>query len=260
MAVTGGQLVDVSDFRLYLECMGAGTPTLVFEAPHGGTAAAWDPIWQSAVTLSRACRYDRAGLGRSERSPAPRTIGQLAVELDQLLVSAAVPAPYVLVGHSSGAMIARVFAGRFPHKTAGLVLVDPATEDLGVRMMPFLSEKGQRAFRESWDNPDDPEGLSYARLEEFEADARTFGRRLPDVPLVVLSSRKQEYWASIAPPWWPIEHFMRIGLELHAELARLVPQGTLILAECSGHFIHHDEPELVLDTIRRVLAAARRST
>jgi pimeloyl-ACP methyl ester carboxylesterase len=65
-------------------------------------------------------------MGWSEAGPLPRTAGRIASELHALLQAAAISPPYLLVGHSFGGFVIRIFASRYPAETAGLVLIDPA--------------------------------------------------------------------------------------------------------------------------------------
>ena len=76
--------------------------------------------------MTCACTYDRAGFGWSDAGPLPRTAGRIADELYDLLRREAVPGPYVLVGHSFGGLVMRLFQSRHPSETAGLVLIEPA--------------------------------------------------------------------------------------------------------------------------------------
>ena len=252
------RLVGVGGFRLAVECAGHGTPAIVLEAGGMATSAAWDRVWPAIAGISQACRYDRAGLGNSDRSPHPRTVRQTVSELHALLAHTAIPPPYLLVGHSFGVQIVRVFAGTYPDEVAGLVFVDGAHEDLFRHMEPYLTEEGKAAFIASWDAiPNHPEDLSYARLPEIEDGVRTIGRQLPDVPLIVLGSGNAEAWQAIAPDWWPVHHFMPVSLALHRDLATLSSRGRLIVAERSGHAIQDDEPELVVDAVREVIQLAR---
>jgi len=69
--------------------------------------------------------YDRAGLGWSDLRPMPRTADRLVEELHTLLKRAAIPPPYILVGHSFGGLTMPLFAARFSDEVAGMVLVDP---------------------------------------------------------------------------------------------------------------------------------------
>ena len=65
----------------------------------------------------------------SDLGPKPRTIHQEVFDLERLLRAAGEQGPYIVVGHSLGGMVARVFAERYARQTAGVVLVDAYSED-----------------------------------------------------------------------------------------------------------------------------------
>jgi pimeloyl-ACP methyl ester carboxylesterase len=120
-----GQMVDVGGYRLHINCIGTGSPTVVIEAGWGDSSGAWSSWVQSpAATTTRVCTYDRAGMGYSESGPLPRTAERFARELHALLSSAGEPGPYVLVGHSMGGLAVRVFAHEYAADTAGVVLIE----------------------------------------------------------------------------------------------------------------------------------------
>jgi pimeloyl-ACP methyl ester carboxylesterase len=121
-----GQLVDVGTHRLHLRCAGEGTPAVVFDAALGASSLSWSLVLPGVAAVTRACAYDRAGFGWSEGGPLPRTAGQIADELSALLRRAAVPLPCVLVGHSFGGLVMRLFAARHADAAAALVLLEPA--------------------------------------------------------------------------------------------------------------------------------------
>lgn len=120
-----GQLVDVGGRRLYLECTGSGSPTVVLQAGAGGDARAWKTLQPTIAASTRVCSYDRAGRGRSDDPPAPQDGIGIAGDLHDLLTKAGIPGPYVLVGHSSGGPYLRVYAATYPGDIAGMVLLDP---------------------------------------------------------------------------------------------------------------------------------------
>ena len=120
-----GRLIDIGGRRLHLHAAGAG-PAVVFEAALGGSSVSWSLVHPRVAEFARACAVDRGGFGWSDAAPPPRTAGIIADELSVLLERSGEPPPYVLVGHSFGGLVARIFAGRYPNRTAGLVLVDPA--------------------------------------------------------------------------------------------------------------------------------------
>lgn len=106
--------------------MGQGAPTVVFDAALGASSLSWTLVQPHVARFARTCSYDRAGFGWSERGPLPRTAGRSADELRLALDRAGEPPPYLLVGHSYGGLVMRIFAARYRADVAGLVLVDPA--------------------------------------------------------------------------------------------------------------------------------------
>ena len=142
-----GRLVDAGGFRLHLHCTGTGTPAVVLEAALGGSSISWSLVQPSVARLTRVCSYDRAGFGWSDAGPMPRTAGRVADELRVVLDRGGVPPPYVLVGHSFGGFVMRIFAARHPSDVAGLVLVDPAHPEDWVRPAPKEQIKIDRGIR-----------------------------------------------------------------------------------------------------------------
>ena len=124
-----GQLVDVGPYRLHLECLGSGGPTVILEPGGGGSAASMGLITPAVARDSRACVYDRAGRGWSDPAESPPDGAQIASDLHSLLNPAHVPGPYVLAGHSFGGLYVRTYAAKYPDEVAGLVLVDSTAAD-----------------------------------------------------------------------------------------------------------------------------------
>lgn len=120
-----GRLVDLDHHRLHLLESGTGSPTIVLEAGLMSTVLSWSNLQRELAETYRVVSYDRAGLGWSDLGPMPRTADRIVDELHTLLQQAAIPPPYVLVGHSFGGLTMPLFAARFPEEVAGVVLVDP---------------------------------------------------------------------------------------------------------------------------------------
>ena len=120
-----GRLVDLGSHRLHLLESGRGSPTILLEAGLMSTMLSWKELQRVLAGSFRVVSYDRAGLGWSELGPMPRTAERIVDELHTLLERAAIPPPYVLVGHSFGGLTMPLFAARFPDEVAGMVLVDP---------------------------------------------------------------------------------------------------------------------------------------
>ncbi|MCY9805915.1 alpha/beta hydrolase [Vibrio scophthalmi] len=121
------QMVDVGNHKINLLLLGNGKPTVVFDSGFSDTLDAWSKIQPEISKYATTISYDRAGLGRSEVGPSPRSAEQIAIELKTALDSVNVRPPYILVGWSGGGLFQTVFAARYPNDVASLILVDPAT-------------------------------------------------------------------------------------------------------------------------------------
>lgn len=126
-----GKLVGIGGYRLHLNCAGRSGkgPAVVLIAGSGDFSFDWSLVQPGVSRFARVCSYDRAGLAWSDPGPTPRTMKQDAYELHTLLAVAGIKAPYVLVGHSIGGLIARVYGEQYPKEVAGMVLVDPTHEE-----------------------------------------------------------------------------------------------------------------------------------
>lgn len=297
-----GRLIDAGGVRLYLHAVGSGGPVVVLDAALGATSLSWLLVQDAVARFARTCSYDRAGLGWSARGPLPRTAGRIAEELRVLLENAGEAPPYLLVGHSFGGLVMRVFAGRWPELTAGLVLVDPAQPEDWVRPAPkeqMAIDQGVRLCRR---------GYVAARLgiARLVATLVGMGALTPAWRLVRLVSRgavtrRDGLWAPMLklPPgtrgplrrfWSQAKFYEALGSQIEnistsaAEtlataaggygdlplvtisstdpgdyrirqqdaLARLSTRGRHVVASNSGHWIPLDQPDLVVDVIRKM--------
>lgn len=126
-----GKRVDIGDGRhLNLRCSGEGASTVVLEAGFGADSMAWAAVQPLLATHARVCAYDRAGYGFSDAGPLPRNVEAEAADLHALVHAAHLATPVVLVGHSIGSNIVRIYDQRHPQDVAALVLVDPPPQGL----------------------------------------------------------------------------------------------------------------------------------
>ena len=124
-----GQAINIGGRTLNLYCSGAGSPTVILETGGNGPGYEWTSVQTKLANFTRACWYDRAGVGWSDPPRSPRTSATVVSDLHEMLGRAAVPPPYVLVGASIGGEYARIYTSRYPHDVAGLVFVDSSHPD-----------------------------------------------------------------------------------------------------------------------------------
>jgi pimeloyl-ACP methyl ester carboxylesterase len=275
-------MVDVGDYSMHLYCTGeGGAPTVVMDSGLGGTVLDWQLVQPEVAQFARVCTYDRAGMGWSEPGAQPRTSQQIVEELHALLGNAGVQGPYVLVGHSFGGTNVQLYASQYPNEVAGMVLVDSATEDemlvtlteelrgspvwnkilatIGVTRLPYTlgGETDQRTAIST--HAKDIYEVSDERTswEESFEQRRASPLSLGDKPLIVLTAGAFQVPPDAGIPQEQIDSFLEARSEFQADLPLHSQNSERIIAEDSGHDIHLDQPDLVIDAIRRVVEAAR---
>jgi pimeloyl-ACP methyl ester carboxylesterase len=134
--------------RLNLYCRGEGAPTVIFEGGRGEQSWDWRLVHPAVAHVTRACVYDRAGYGFSDRSARAATAGNAVEDLHALLTKAGIATPVTLVGHSYGGLIAQLYAYTYPKEVGGVVLVDTDHEDATTRADRVLEGKMSEITKE----------------------------------------------------------------------------------------------------------------
>ncbi len=286
-----GHMVNVDEFKMHIHCTGEGKLTILLEAGLDDFSIFWSLVQPEIAKTARVCSYDRAGLGWSEASPSPRTSETMVDELHELLVNARVHPPYVLVGHSFGGALTRLYVHKNPDEVLGMVLVDAAPDNLFVRV-PFwrkviegklglyrtlapMSSFGLLAFTPgSIPNRGMPDDVlsqyraiavstdyfhtGIAENEAFEgnlAQVRYANIDLGNMPLIVIS---RGYWNAI-PGFSEIENQQAwlAWNEMQSELLSLSSNSRQIIAAESEHHIQLQQPELAIDAIKDLIQAKK---
>lgn len=279
-----GVLVDVGEGRkMHIDCIGAGSPTVILDSGLGDTYASWRKVQPEIAMLTRVCSYDRAGLGYSAPSNRARTSKVIAEELHGLLQAAHIAPPYVLVGHSMGGYDVRLYASLYRNEVAGMVLVDSSHPDQENRFPPELRKMASSWLREAelleYSTPfgiprllgmcdEEPvvraaecnfhsarEGVAEMKaFPESAAQAAATGP-LGDLPLAVLSQDPDKPSSELPPEL--AKAVSEDWAKMQEELAHLSTRGTRTVAKNSAHYIQIDRPDIVIEAVRSVVEQSR---
>lgn len=253
------ELVSVGDHRLDVVREGSGGPAVVFET---GLADSLDTSLPMAHTMSEfttTIAYSRAGFGRSDAGSPDHSVAREVQDLHALLHALPIKPPYILVAHSYGGIISRLYVSTYPQDVAGLVLVD-ATHEQQVKQWAAIDSTYGPAFRAVFDSmaAHAPPGARAAEIREtmkIQAAGAVPGLTpLPDIPMAIITSmrsndssqyindtrRGHDLWRAMHDEW-----FRRSRNAIHIVTTR------------SGHDIAGDEPALVEMAIRFVLDRVR---
>lgn len=255
-----GRLVDVGGYRLHLHVQGEAqsTPTIILE--HGGVAMSsqWGWVQPALAPHTRVVAYDRPGMGWSDPAPDGLDAQTAVADLYSALQREGIQGPYLLVGHSMGGVMVRLFAQMYPDEVTGLVLVDPrdvtphelltfGMDDSALLLVQTLSRLG--VLRLSDAAAGDAAGLppqqqaeaerilisarqvsgwgSEGRLADDAAARLTASEDLRRVPLVVLSATE---------PDGAFDAAQRTALiEQHRQIAALSDHGIYRPVPGAGH-------------------------
>ena len=263
------ELIDIGGRKLQLLTHGQGSPTVIIEAGMGEPgveSGSWRAVVDEISKTNRVCIYDRAGLGKSDPAPKlPRTSQDVANDLNALLTKAGVPGPYVLVGHSYGGLHIRMFASQYPDKVLGLVLVDSAHPDQDEKWLAALpspvpnepeSIRNARQFLAGRTDPaSNPEQIDSKASEAQVRAARDLGGK----PVVILSHSSKFRLDPNLPEEVSL-NLENVVQQLQADLKRISLNSTLRQSASGGHYLHTEDPDLVIQGIRQALDAVNKRT
>jgi len=202
-----GKLVDIGGYRLHLNCTGKGEPTIVLIPGGGDFSFDWGLVQPEASRFARVCSYDFAGFAWSDPGPIPRTMRQDAYELHTLLKTAGIKSPYVLVGHSLGGLLTRVYADEYPSEVAGIVLIDSTHEDSTlflqgkpVRMREIARQVIVPPVQTMKTSP--PKPATQEAIDQFQSELKKAGPPKIGAPFDKLppSNQAMRVWALSRPP------------------------------------------------------------
>lgn len=279
-----GQFQSVGNHKLHYVVQGEGPITVVMDSGLGNAGTiSWMGVEERIASFAQVCTFDRAGLGWSEPGPEPRSPDRELDELRELLRKAGLSGPYVLVGHSLGGQIMRLYASRYPDEVAALVLVDAFNTDtfgddapvsvpppplrwlhtlrhLGAARLFFdlqvknvhesIAQERVQAYvdmhsRSSHFDTFYREYLGQSNWREVRSELHNLGQ----MPVTVLSAKgtaAEQGWS-----WWPAAQ---------EALAESVSDNVEVVELDCGHAIQIQRPDAVVEAVRRTIERVTQST
>lgn len=245
-----------------------GAPTVVFVNGGVGRFESWDKVQPVIARDAATFTYDRSGNGKSESGTQRPTLPQNAAEQRAVLAQVGLKPPYVLVGHSYGAAIAREYAAAYPSEGAALVFVDP------VDFVLTKEERNRPEARAAYAALDHAQAQSTAGApEKMQASIveitknmlegfpdLSAAKSLPDIPVyILLGGQRQPLPKGVEFPDYEhaFELFAKDRLIHMYALSRQVTHGWLTVTPESSHYIQLIQPDLVVAAIRQVAGTNR---
>ncbi|MDT5338318.1 MAG: hypothetical protein QOD90_3823 [Mycobacterium sp.] len=271
-------LVDVGGGRsLYLDCQGAGSPSVFVIPGKGSYAEAWnaavlpdDPIRSSPYDLieqakiaaspdaaqplvarvTRICTYDRPntrpdGADRSTPTAQPHTVQSDVDDVVSLVAAARLPTPMVFVAHSYGGLVLDLLARQHPELISGLVFSEPTSE-----FLPGLGRPDQNAAFDTDAQAGAPGEEAILADDAFATIAAA--PPLPHVPAIVLSADKFAAPAGLKP-----DNYTQAQIHQANDMLAAALGTTNVVIPGTGHNQMLYQPRAVADQIIAVVDRVR---
>jgi pimeloyl-ACP methyl ester carboxylesterase len=253
------KMVDVGGRNLHSCVYGKSSPTVVLVSGFGAPQAYWNPVVPDLAAQTTVLTYDRAGIGKSEIGELPTHGKQAATDLHALLDKLNLPKPYIVVGHSYGGSVVRLFASMYPDDVGGIILEDSQVEGILEEQRKILKGKDLEQLEEmaaKFATPDNPktEG-DYLNITMEQVKN---SKPLPQVPFVVLMAGDR---SKGVPPIFSEEarkKMVELGMEMQKKLVALIPGGKHIIVNDVGHNIHLEKPEALIKPVVEMIEEVRK--
>ena len=256
------EMVDVGGRRLSVAISGGGNPTVILETGLGAESSEWGAVERLLADEFRIVRYDRANRGASDPAPRPRRASDMLADLRNMLRAKRIGPPYVLVGHSFGGLLMRLFAAKYSGEVAGLVLVDSVHPDQFETFAPSFPPptpnepkdlaQVRTLYQGGWRDPASTvEGIDF-RASFAEAPMT---QMLGDLPMQVIVAGTMLNQNAVPAAF-------RSGLQsqwegLQEQFVKLSTSAVRVDVPESSHFVQRDDPQSIVAAVRSVVAADR---
>ncbi len=266
--VPADTLVSVGTHRLHVMTAGEGRPAVVIDVGFGDSPSNWQAVVDRVAERTQVVTYERAGYGRSEPGPLPRTPDRAMDELVTALKNVGIAPPYIFVGHSLGGLNVLLLSARHPELAAGLVLVDPPPIAFlaGTSFPELRADAESTSARLARDaeaaaaSPDSSVAGQAPRLrmltsehaEMFSAGAEAAGiDSLGELPVTVIAA------GNANPAFGAVAFkFQEFWIDENTRIAEMSRHPKLRIAH-SGHYVYREAPDVVVEEIVAMVDSVR---
>lgn len=270
--------ITVDSAEIWIETIGLdqrheGQAVIIFESGHGTPMDNWDRVIEGVSDLAPIIRYDRPGVGQSETIDEIPSLKNVSDRLVRIVHHLNIEPPYILVGHSLGGLYVRGFAHYYPDLLAGLIIIDPADftethqnkklyyEDTGWEshrvdslIQSFIDRRNQRHAQSPPAIRREGQYLEEIRDREFDEIRE---QPLPNIPVHILTGGRFDKPLHLRSTVYDEEAVfrskMRHRVQRWTDLIQSVDKGMMFYSGDAGHFVHYDDPELLISSVRIVL-------
>jgi pimeloyl-ACP methyl ester carboxylesterase len=245
--------VEINGKKQYYQIKGKGEPSVIIVSGLGTPMSELSDLQNRISKTARVLCYDRAGLGRSEVIDSERSLDNICSELKQLLEKTGMDKPCVFAGHSRGGSVLRYYVNKYPENVLGLLLIDPSVPELRAKKRELRTEEEKTQmdnFYRSFysDTAKFPEIFKRESKSTNTTDTMYLrGKSFPvNIPITIIASvqiTKEKY----------SKQDNAIKTALLEDYKKKTPQLKLVFTKRSGHFIHEEEPGLVMKEMKLLM-------
>jgi CubicO group peptidase (beta-lactamase class C family)/pimeloyl-ACP methyl ester carboxylesterase len=241
--------VKVHGHVMTLYSSGIGKPTVILEAGGGSNHRTWQLVQPKLANSVRVVSYDRPGYLNSDICVSPRDAITIAKELKEALTKANILPPYIFAGWSYGGSLVRVFAGLYPKDVVGMVLVDPAPEEVYARFekeFPELTKEDEKYMREILSNKNRPGEREEMRYYDSSMNQGRRSDKFHSTPTTLLIAAGKAEGGQDRDTSNPMN---RIWVEELVKWAKKRPNLNYRIITNSGHHIARFQPDTVVNAV-----------
>ena len=246
--------VKVHDHQMTLYVSGNGKPSVILEAGGGSNHKTWQLVQPKIAGFTKVVSYDRPGYLNSDTCTLPRDAITIAKELKEALIKANIQPPYILSGWSYGGSLVRVFAGLYPKDVVGMVLVDPAPEEVYARLhkeFPEFVAEEEKYLKEVMSYKTPFGEREEMRMYDSSMNQARRSDKLHSTPTTLLIAAGKAEGGQDRDPSNPMN---KAWIEELEKWAKKRPNLQYKLITNSGHHIAKFQPDTVINAIRNHIA------